>query len=1043
MRETFFVWVLLLLGSFFSTVLAQKADWNDPRTFERNKMTARNVSYSFENLDKALSGNRESSFFKLLDGDWDFRYFAHYSHVPEGFYLYKNKGLFTEKIKVPGNLETQGFGIPIYTNNNYCWKNRSLDFPIDSVNSCGVYSRNIRLEEEWVSPDRELILHFGGVTSAFYVWLNGKRVGYSQGSKTVTEFDVTPFLKIGNNRLVVQVFRFSDGTHLETMDKWRMSGIHRSVYLMSEPKVRINDFAVRTILDKEYRDATLEINPKLKFPFGKKQEDLSVKASLFDSEGKAVGEPVSVSALTIYDPDQPQKRYKRGRYPKFGIISMPVINPEKWSAERPYLYKLVLGLYEGGRLIEARSSEIGFRSVEVSGEGLKVNGKEVVIYGVNRHDHDPVTGNAVTREMMENDVKMMKRFNINAVRTSHYPNDPYFLELCDRYGIYVLSEANIETHAVHGLISNLTDWTPAMFDRIIRMVERDKNHPSIIGWSLGNESGFGPNHFAMSAWVETADPTRFVHYEGSKSAIEFGWKYYDLESWMYPTVERVKAFAEDSTKTHALMMCEYAHSMGNSTGNLKEYYDLIHKHPKLVGGFIWDWLDQSLMKKTAEGDTLWAYGGDFGDTAYPSRGNFLINGLLNPDGKPQGALNECRKVFEPIVLTFDKKKDDLEVYNRHSHISTSKYRFFAELLIDGKRVQRKEIVVPELASGEKRKVPTPIFKRYPNIKGERVLSFSVELARKESWAETGHVIARSEFILERKQAYPELKGKGKVTVKDDSKTLLVSDGKIAVEINKENGFIRQIRKSGKELLKSEVVPSLWRVPTDNDLASGLAKASEIYKNIEKDFVLDKIKKSQEGKILSVECAGVFSSTGIGYSIIYRFGGSGNMEITQSYDFPEKELPALPKVGLRMEFLPVFDRAEYYGKGPHENYPDRSNGAFLGRYETSADGLKWDYVRPQENGNRCATRWLSLKAGKKPILRVSGEHFDFSLWDYDIESLEKAEHINDLKTGQGFTLNLDYKTQGVGGDNSWDCNAKPKEQYLIEAEDMSYTLFFDF
>ncbi|BDD07434.1 glycoside hydrolase family 2 TIM barrel-domain containing protein [Aureibacter tunicatorum] len=1037
------IYLALLLCNTIS-VHSQHYDWNDASIFGSNKMPARIISHSFKSAEQALISEPEKTDSRIsLDGIWDFQYYPHHSLAPNSFYLKKNKSIFQDQINVPSTHEMNGYGIPMYSNNSYCWDDKSLEFPIDSVNSCGIYRRDFNMPSKWISDQREVILHFGGVTSAFYIWVNGEKVGYSQGSKTVSEFDISDYVVEGLNDIVVQVFRWSDGTHMETMDKWRMSGIHRSVYLSSEPRLRIDDIAIRTTLDSLYQDAVLEINPKLKIPYDRDLSQVRIIATLYNEDQKQVGPKIEKSALDIFNPKKPEKRYKRGKYPTFGIMDMPVVNPRKWSAENPELYTLVLSLYEDNEHIESRKQTVGFRSVEMGYDGLKINGKETIIYGVNRHEHDPVTGYVVSKESMEKDVIRMKQFNINAVRTAHYPNDHHFIELCDRYGIYVLSEANIETHGVHGLITNLSEWNASFMDRGIRMVERDKNHPSVIAWSLGNESGFGPNHFALAGWIKTFDPTRFIHYEGPKAGIPHAWNFYDIVSWMYPNVDKVRNYALDSNQPQPAMMCEFVHSMGNSTGHLDEFYDLIHKHPKLVGGFIWDWMDQSLAKVNDKGDTLWTYGGDFGDTVYPSMPNFLINGMINADGRAQGALWECKAVFQPFDFIYSTMDGSLKVVKKREAVDFEDYEYFMQLLVDGKVMEEKKFQRFEEQSEAEYQMYLPKMKTSKYKDKELILEFSARLKKDKAWADTGHIVAKSQHVvIPLKVVQSESKNKSYQSLNEYEDRLEIQQKNVKYIIDKQRGLVQQIILHGDSLLQSPLKPNLWRVPIDNDLASKQAEGFDIYRNFAETYHVKEFNFKDHGDKIEVVSLGVADELDIDYELRYTFSNN-KMEIEQGFGFNDDNIAQPPRVGIELQMNPMLNKVAYYGRGPHENYIDRKKGAYLGLYESEVDGLKWDYVRPQSNGNRSDVRWLDLSLGTHRI-RVSSDTspFNFSLWDYEVEQLVKATHIHDIVTGRAHSLNIDYQMQGVGGDNTWSTNARPYEYHCIEIKNMKYNIIFE-
>ena len=691
--------IIALMGIFAINVSAQVNEpWEDMHVNALGRLDQRATSYSYHSVADALSCDRELSDLVSLDGMWKFHFSPDVSLAPAGFEKFDFNVEGWNEIPVPSCWEREGYGYPIYTNIPY-------PFPynppyINRDNPVGCYVREFDLPDSW--EDRNVRISFGGVYSGYYVYLNEKLLGYAEDSCLPSEFDVTDLVKKEGNRLAVKVYKWTDGSYLEDADHWRMAGIHREVLLTATPKVNIEDFAVRTPLDEDYKDAMLQIRPKIRLPKGQNVEDWKIEAQLYAPDGSEKAGRMSVPLSAILNEKYPQRDNV-----DFPLMQTEVENPAKWTAETPVLYTLVLSLIDNdGKLVEARSAKVGFREVEIRGNEFFVNGKKIIMIGVNRHDHNPKAGKTVSREDMIRDVELMKQFNFNSVRTSHYPNDPFFLDLCDKYGLYVIDEANIETHDVGGLISNEPEWMSAFSDRVTRMVLRDRNHPSIVMWSLGNESGMGPCHAAMAGWVHDADPTRYVHYEGAQDEPRDP-AYVDVVSRMYPTQKDLLAMASTPQAERPVLMCEYAHSMGNSLGGLVEYWNVIRNNPCMLGGFIWDWLDQGLEEKDAEGNLYWGYGGDYERPDDHNDGNFLINGLLNPDRTPKPAMWTCKYVFQPVEFSLEDGYT-LCVKNRKFHTGTADYRFTWELEEEGKVIQKGELVVPEAAAGETVKVAVPV-----------------------------------------------------------------------------------------------------------------------------------------------------------------------------------------------------------------------------------------------------------------------------------------------------------------------------------------------
>ncbi len=687
--------ITLILILFTSTLFAQNKDWEDPTFIAKNKMPARATSYSFKTADDALAGDRDNSRMLSLNGNWKFNFSAKPEDRPADFYKTDVSGW--DDIEVPSCWEMKGYGVPIYKNVGYNFRPNPPFITRD--NEVGSYVKTFTVPEDW--NNQRLILHFGGVSSAMYVWVNGKKVGYSQGSRLPAEFDITNFVKSGENNVAVEVYRWSDGFYLEDQDHWRMSGLHREVIILAQPKVAIDDFFVRTRLDNNYQDALLQIRPTITRTTPDEINGWTLEAELFSENNEAVlSEPIKKDVKRIV-----YERYPHRDNVYFGLMEEKIISPEKWSAEKPVLYTLVLSLKDAdGNLVEARSSKIGFREVEIKDGQLLVNGKSIKLYGVNRHDHDHINGKTVSREDLEQDVLLMKRFNFNAVRTSHYPNDAYFYDMCDKYGVYVMDEANIETHGLAGYLTNQSEWHMAFQDRVVRMVERDKNHASIISWSLGNESGCGPNHAAAAGWIKDFDPTRFIHYEGAQGQPEhpdynrkLGFyanptdpAYVDVISRMYANLELLEGLARSPYINRPIVECEYAHAMGNSLGNFQEYWDLMHSYPNLIGGYIWDWIDQGLVMKDENDKEFFAYGGDHSDEANDN--NFCMNGVIASDRTPKPQTWEAKYVMQPLKITaVDLEKGLVRVLSRFSFSNISEYNFKWTLSEDSTEIQSGKI----------------------------------------------------------------------------------------------------------------------------------------------------------------------------------------------------------------------------------------------------------------------------------------------------------------------------------------------------------------
>jgi len=659
--------LLILLGvsiSLFS--FSQSNDWENPQMIQQNKEASHATLYSYQTKEQALTFDANNSpYYQSLNGKWLFHWSKNPASRPEEFYKNDYNRKAWDSIPVPSNWDMQSYDIPIYVNQPYAWtKDPHPPFVPHNYNPVGSYFREFIIDESW--DGKNIFIHFGAVKSAMYLWINGEKVGYSQGSKLPAEFDITKYVKPGKNTLALEVYRWSDGSYLECQDFWRLSGIERDVYLMARPSLFIRDFEARTSLNDDFSIGTLNLRVELE-----NRSDTFYKESLIIMrlfrDGKQV-KKTFISGKKFFPGDK-----------RTVEISRDIPYPDLWSAERPNLYELVLEFKFGIRPMEVLSTKIGFREVEIKDSQLLVNGIPVLLKGTNRHEHDPITGHAVSKETMLKDIELMKKFNLNAVRTSHYPNDPYWYDLCDQYGIYVVDEANIESHGMgynlDRTLGNKPDWELAHLDRIERMMKRDKNHPSVIIWSMGNEAGFGVNFKAASKMMHQLDPYRPVHYEraGADSVV-------DIVSPMYPSVNHLKAYA-NSNPYRPLIMCEYAHAMGNSTGNLKEYWDMIESEPVLQGGFIWDWIDQGLLKTTDAGVEYYAYGGDYGTDTIPSDNNFCANGLIFSNREVHPGLWEVKKVYQ--YLKFKKIGNSVRIYNHYNYRNLNEFEFHWNILQDG------------------------------------------------------------------------------------------------------------------------------------------------------------------------------------------------------------------------------------------------------------------------------------------------------------------------------------------------------------------------
>jgi len=951
-----------------------------------------------------------------------------------------------DDIPVPSNWELQGYGIPIYVNIPYEFADERFP-PITEMkdgpepprvphdyNPVGSYRRSFTIPDEW--DGRQVFIHFGAVKSAMYIWVNGKKVGYSQGSKTPAEWDITPYINFeGENILAVQVFRWSDGSYLECQDFWRISGIERDVFLYSTPTVRIRDFFAIADLDDTYTNGLLKLEIEIANQNTKlKAKEHSVEILLF-TQGI---DPVLQEGSLVLSKTKPVEINKKGNARIF--FEEEIQEPWKWTAETPNLYDLVLVLRDhNNEVTQTVGCKIGFRRSEISKGQLLINGKAVLLKGVNRHEHDEYTGHVVSEESMLQDIRLFKENNINAVRTSHYPNDPRWYELCDKHGIYVIDEANIESHGMgYGKESLAKDpeWEAAHLDRIVRMVERDKNHPSIIIWSMGNEAGDGVNYTTCYNWIHERDASRPVHYERAGLGANT-----DIYCPMYSRISYIEKYASKS-QDRPLIMCEYAHAMGNSTGNFQDYWDVIEKYDHLQGGFIWDWVDQGLAEETADGEKYWAYGGDYGPEDVPSDDNFCLNGLVNPDRSPHPGLAEVKKVYQYIkFLPEDLEEGKIRIRNTYDFSSTRGLMYHLSIVGDGKLIQTKSIPSLSIPPGAETVLSLP-----PTIVGPGVEYFaniSVTTAVKRGLIEKGHEIASEQFKLPwyKEDNSQSTDDPGKLNWKQEKDILTVKGEDFYIRFNKNSGMLTAYQFKGRDLIVAGPEPNFWRAPVDNDFGFKIYNAFGVWKDAGpgrelKDFTIAETAENKLQVVADYKLQGVNSSVRLQYTIL----GNGDIIVDNTFLPGSGRIPDLPRLGMRMQIPGEFENVEWYGRGPHENYWDRKTSAFVGRYKKTVDELYFSYASPQENGNRTDTRWIAFTDQSGAGLLATGMPvLSWSALFYTQEDLTQVsrgtKHTYDLQKRDNVSVNLDFKQMGLGGDDSW--GAIPHEQYQLDAVEYNY------
>lgn len=1007
----------------FAQTAPQVAEWEQPEVFAVNREPMKATFFNFETRDLAVRGDKTASArFLSLDGTWDFKFSKGVANRPKTFFADDADLTGWDRIQVPGIIQAQGegsFGLPEFFNIKYPFPLNEPFIPHDT-NEVGSYKRSIDIPADWNGMD--VFLHIGAAGAAFYVWVNGEPVGYSEDSKLPAEFNVTRHLRPGRNTIALEVYRYADGSYLEDQDFWRVSGIERSVYLYAEPETRLRDYTVTAGLDKTYKDGLFTLEAELAGAKGA----ATVTASLYD------GEALVLTA--------------RGRATteKAAKLSDTITAVKAWTAETPHLYRLVIEVTDSrGRLISATSRLIGFRTVEIRDGEVRINGRRVLIKGVNRHEHDPDTWRVMSEALMRKDIELMKQANVNALRTSHYPNDPFIYDLADAYGLYVMDEANIESHEYMTLgrdsgnpliqLGYKPHWKAAHLDRVSRMVERDKNAPSVIFWSLGNETGVGPNFEAAAKWVRQNDPTRLISFLGYSALSEDHRPndYVDIYAPMYDDIDRMRDYAEDPRFTQPMIQSEYAHAMGNSLGNFSDYWETIRAHRKLQGGFVWDWVDQYVRTKDSKGRTYWASGFDLN----PERGDNSVigDGVIQADRTPDPEYYELKYVHAPVAFARDEG-GNIIVENRHDFIDLSGYDLRWELTLDGRETASGWLRPGPVGPGERGTVPLAL----PPIgdAGEAVLTVRA-LAKAEAikGVPAGMEMAFSQFVLRASSPMPVL-ARGPVSLTRSAGALTLSAAGTRLTVDAKTGLVRY-EQDGKGLLTGGA-PNFWRGLTDNDVGTGLARSHEIWKRYSETRRLTGIGTGPD----FIEVRYALGEGGGRFDIVYRMGGDGQIDVTASF-VPEKDdLPDPLRVGLRFDFDPAMDDLSWYGRGPWESYSDRKTGAALGLYRGSVRDQYHDYARPQESGNKTDVRWLSLSDGKGQSLRVTGAQplsvnaLAFPYEDLHLRPQGTWKSSDIAPRGDGALL-IDIAQSGVGGDTGWNSNGRPLVKYRIPVAPVSY------
>jgi beta-galactosidase len=1037
-KMLFLVFFMFFVIQIFLPAAETPPDWENPEVIKRNKEAGHVPIMPYADKKSALTGNWWiSPFYQSLNGVWKFHWVRVPWQRPTEFFKDDFDVTSWNNIQVPGNWELQGFDVPIYTDEPYPFKPNPPHVPSD-YNPVGSYRRDFIVPEAW--QGREVFIHFAGVRSAMYLWVNGKKVGYSQGSRTPAEFNISKYIKKGNNTLAVEVYRWCDGSYLENQDAWRMSGIERDVYLFSTPKIHMRDYFVRSELDKNYKDGLFTILIEVQNYYETQAAPYWLHVQLFEAGNNET--PLIDKTEKISLKASSKTTFK---------IDDKVKAPKQWSAETPHLYTLVLSLKtKNNEAIEILSAKIGFRKIEIKDGQLLVNGVPIYLKGVNRCTHDPITGQYVTRESMIKDIRLMKRFNINAVRTSHYPNDSQWYELCDQYGLYVIDEANIESGGMYfhpdKTLMNNPKWEAAYMDRTVRMVQRDKNHPSVIIWSLGNECGDGTHFQTTYEWIKGFDPFRPVQSEDAKLNAHT-----DIYSPMYRTIPLIEEYASKE-QTRPLILCEYAHAMGNSVGNLQDYWDVIYKYKHLQGGFIWDWVDQGILRANEKGEKYWAYGGDFlAEGSDHIDKNFLINGLVFPDRKIHPHIWEVKKVYQYVQVKPKYLPNGfVNITNRYDFINLDTLLLNWQVIGEDKVVAKGSMPSLNIKPHGTQAVQIPFPKFEPEPGVEYFLNLSFVTKKSALLVLKGHEVAKEQFKLPFFKPTPTTAAPpaAPVTMDKTEENIVVQGKSFRLLFDAKKGqFVSWIYK-GSEMIKSGLTPNFWRAPTDNDFGWSMPKKCLVWNEAVQKGRIDNVSARQiDARTIEVKVKSILSeATGKArYTTTYTIYGSGDVIVSNSFQ-PSKgnTLPALPRFGMTMALPQQYNSLEWYGRGPHENYWDRKSSAHVGIYWSDVAAQYHPYIRPQENGNKTDVRWFALRDERgmgflvvgMPLVSFSAQHYLNEDFDPGIKKMQR--HVTDIKKSPLVTLNIDYKQMGLGGDTSWGKRARPHAQYTLPVKEYSYS-----
>lgn len=1008
--------------------------WQDATVTHINRMpmTAHYLPFTSENgalaqlkMDDArrFQLNTQNERRRSLDGVWKFKLVKNPSLALTDFFKTSYNVSDWQNINVPGSWELQGFDAPIYTDVTYPFKANPPFVPQD-YNPVGHYVHEFTVPENWKGMD--VIMDFEGVESAFYLWINGKMVGYSEDSRLPAHFNISKFLKKGKNRLAMKVFRFSDGSYLEDQDYWKYSGIERNVFIQARPKSRMNDYVLGNKLINQYKDGNFTLDVNMLNP----QKGQKVEVKVLSATGKSLFKQIQ----SIISPADTLIHFEK-------LLK----NVQPWSAESPYLYTLVINTTDrNGRVEESVAQPFGFRTIEMKNGQLLVNGVAITIKGVNRQEHNAVHGRTLSIGEMVKDVKMMKQFNINAVRTSHYPNYSEWYQLCDKYGLYMVGEANIECHGIldteYKQLADREDWYPAFHDRMYRMIKRDRNHTAIIIWSMGNESGYGKSFEKLYDMSKAMDPTRPVQYEGGG--------YYaksDIYCPMYARIWSLRRHVNQRDE-RPLILCEYAHAMGNSEGNLKDYWDLIYKYDQLQGGFIWDWVDQTIAKTDDKGHKYWAYGGDMGFVGVVNDSNFCANGLVAADRSLHPHIWEVKKVyqniaFEPVAFMQNR----IKVTNRFDYTTLDNYQLVWAVEANGETIRSGKMNFPTLLPHQAKEMEIPMGTLPAADNKEYFLTLRAFSKQATGAVPAGHEVAIEQMQLpvRLEKAQEQVSGQIEKTETEDAITIQGKTQDFSISFSKKTGEMTSLKYDGKEMLLAGLQPNFWRGITDNDVANGTQERCATWREAGKKMVLKSIKTQADNQKATVTADFDMPEQESQMQITYQMLANGNVEVNMHFMPGNKALPEMPRLGMRMILKGDYDQMTWLGRGPQENYADRKSGYLIGKYSASVWEQYHPYVRAQETANKCDVRWFTLASKAGAGIRVEGaEPLSVSAWNFPqdnllyVPSTIEHRHGGCVDKKDMVWVNIDHLQMGVGGDNTWGAMVHP--EYTITPKEWSYS-----